>query len=306
MELEFTKEEQILTEPVKYYNDIKGKNIRKCISNILGAYLGVDAKNIQNVDEIITWIHNASLVVDDIQDNSLLRRNKPCAHIKYGVPLSINASYLYIFKILHEFNKREDITESTKHKIVENIYYTHIGQGMDIYYTQNKIIPTIDDYNKMMEYKTGMLFFTILDLFMEKTKNVILRKKYNELRSCFYNFSLFFQIRDDYINLTDATYWKERGFCQDFDEQKISYLIAYCTNNKMEHYELINNLMTKSNKTNKDKIEILILMKSNGLFDIIYNQLLQLRENILNTIDLSIIFEQLPFNPFDENIILYD
>jgi geranylgeranyl diphosphate synthase type 3 len=303
MEIELTKEEQILTEPVKYYNDIKGKNTRKYISKILGAYLGVDEKNIQNVDEIIAWIHNASLVIDDIQDNSLLRRNKPCAHIKYGVPLSINASYLYIFKILHEFNKREDITEDTKHKIVENIYYTHIGQGMDIYYTQNKIIPTMDDYNKMMEYKTGMLFFTILDLFMEKTKNVILRKRYSELRSCLYKFSLFFQIRDDYINLTDATYWKERGFCQDFDEQKISYLIAYCTNNKMEHYELINNLMTKSNKTNKDKIEILTLMKRNGLFEIIYNQLLQLRENILNTIDISIIFEQLPFNPFDENII---
>ena len=47
-------------------------------------------------------LHNASLVIDDIEDSSLLRRNKDCAHIVYGVPLSLNAGYLTIFKILNE------------------------------------------------------------------------------------------------------------------------------------------------------------------------------------------------------------
>lgn len=303
MEVELTDEEKILTEPVKYYNDLKGKNIRKCIANILGSFLGVDQKEIERVDELINVVHNASLVVDDIQDNSALRRNHPSAHIKYGVPLSINAAYLCIFRILYEINKRDDLSENIKHKIVENIYYTHIGQGMDIYYTQNKIIPTIVDYSKMMEYKTGMIFFTILDLLMEKTKNIAVRKKYNELRLCLYNFSLFFQIRDDYINLTDPTYWKERGFCQDFDEQKISYLTTYCTNNKMENYELINKLITIPNKTDQNKIDILKLMKNNGLFDIIYKQLLQLRESVLSIIDVNVIFQQLPFYPFDDSIL---
>ena len=305
MEIYLSDEEKILTEPVKYYTELKGKNIRKYISNIFGKYLGIDDKDIENIDEIISIIHNASLVIDDIQDNSFLRRNQECAHIKYGIPLSINASYLCIFKILNEINKREDISENTKHKIIENIYLTHIGQGMDIYYTQHKIIPNIESYNIMMEYKTGMLFFTILDLMMERSKNVILKKRYHELRHCLYNFSLFFQIRDDYINLTDPTYWKERGFCQDFDEQKISYPITYCTNNKMENYEKINNLMTKLNKTNNDKIEILKLMKNNGLLDIIFNKLLQLRENILNIISIDIIFQQLLFSKFDENNLLF-
>lgn len=301
MQIELTDQEKILIEPVIYYNELKGKNIRKYISNILGTYLGVESSDIKNVDEIVSIIHNSSLVVDDIQDNSFLRRNQPCAHIKFGIPLSINAAYLCTFKILNEINKRDDISSTTKNKIVENIYFTHIGQGMDIYYTQNKIIPTIDDYEKMMEYKTGMLFYTILDLLIEKTKNVIVRKKNDELYLSLYYFSLFFQIRDDYINLTDVTYWKERGFCQDLDEQKISFLITYCTNNQMKDYELINNLMTKSNKTKEDKIEILLLMKNNGLFDIIYNKLLELRQKILNIIDVQIIFNQLPFNPFDEN-----
>jgi geranylgeranyl diphosphate synthase type 3 len=298
MDLYLSDEDKLLTEPVKYYNDQKGKNIRKHILKVLSVFLNVEIKDSNNIDEIISIIHNASLVVDDIQDGSLLRRNQECAHIKYGIPLSINASYLCVFKILNEVNKRNDISENAKHKLIENIYYTHIGQGMDIYYTTHKIIPSLEDYNKMMEYKTGMLFYTILDLLMEKTTNIIIKKKYTVLRECLYNFALFFQIRDDYINVTDTKYWKERGFCQDFDEQKISYLVAYCTNNKLDNYEQINDLMKVQNKQISDKINILMLMKHNGLLDIIYDKLVELKRHILNTMVVNIIFEQLPFDKF--------
>jgi geranylgeranyl diphosphate synthase type 3 len=304
MEENLSYEEKLLTEPVKYYMENKGKNIRQYITTYIGHCLGVEDKYIEEAIDFITVIHNASLVIDDIQDNSLLRRKQECAHIKYGIPLSLNAGYLCIFKILNEINKKEYIDENTRHKIVENMYLAHIGQGMDIYYTQYKIIPNIESYNMMIKYKTGTFLHIILDIMIGVSKNVILKKRYYELREGLYNFSLFYQIRDDYINLTDSAYWEEKGFCQDFDEQKISYLITYCNNNKMTNYEKINNLMTKLNKTNTDKIEILNLMKNNGLFDIIYNILLQLREKILLTIDLNSLFEQLPFSKFDENVIL--
>lgn len=304
IEEKLSYEEKVLTEPVKYYMENKGKNIRQYIISYFGKYLCTDDNYIEDIIEYIHIIHNASLVIDDIQDNSLLRRKQECAHIKYGIPLSLNAGYLYIFKVLDALNKRQDIDANTKHKIIENMYLAHIGQGMDIYYTQHKIIPDIESYNKMIYYKTGTFLHIILDLMMAKCKNVILKKKYTELRDSLYNFALFFQIRDDYINLTDPAYWEEKGFCQDFDEQKISYLITYCTNNKMDNYEKINDLMTKLNKTNNDKIEILMLMKNNGLFDIIYNILLELREKILITIEIRGLFQQLPFGKFDENNLL--
>ena len=177
MEEALTYEEKLLTEPVKYYMENKGKNIRQYITNYVGNCLGVDNKCIVEIIEIINIIHNASLVIDDIQDNSLLRRKQECAHIKYGIPLSINAGYLYIFKILNQINKREDIAENTRHKIIENMYLAHIGQGMDIYYTQHKIIPNIESYNKMIYYKTGTFLHIILDLMIGVSKNVILKKK---------------------------------------------------------------------------------------------------------------------------------
>jgi geranylgeranyl pyrophosphate synthase len=304
MEMKLNPIENILLQPVKYYNDLKGKNIRKSICNILGLYLGVDKKDIDNIDEIITVVHNASLVIDDIQDNSTLRRNYECAHIKYGIPLSINAGYLTIFKLLTEINKKNDISDAVKYKMIENIYYTHIGQGMDIYYTQHKIIPTMEEYNTMVHYKTGMLFVTIIDMLMEKTKNVIVKNNYTTLLKCVSDFSLFFQIRDDYINLCDVNYWKERGFCQDFDEQKISYIIAYCTNHKLANYETINEWLKLPNKTKEDKANILRLMYENGVLDMTYHLLVQLRKQVLEVLNIEMIFEQLPFEKFDESNLL--
>ena len=105
---------------------------------------------------------------------------------------------------------------------------------------------------------------------------------------------MFFQIRDDYINLTDPEYWKSKGFCQDFDEEKISYLVTYFkTMNDTHVMEMM------QDKTKEGKIKILLLFNEMRLFDIIYQQLLQLKQQILNEMNLSIIFEQLPIKVFD-------
>ena len=307
--VEFNNLDKLLIEPVQYYVNLSSKNIRVYLLHFLVKFLQldleIDQNYINNIRDITSIMHNASLVIDDIQDNSLLRRNNDCAHIKYGIPLSINAGYLTIFKVLNELNKKPEFSEQIKHKIVENIYYAHIGQGMDIYNTVNKIIPTLEEYNIITKYKTGLIFVNILDLLMGKTKNHIIKQQYNKLNECLIKFGLFYQIRDDYINLVDPVYWKEKGFCQDFDEEKISYLITYCNTNKLENYELINLLLKMPNKTIKDKIELLMLMKNNNLLDIVYYKLEELQAEILSVLNMYSIFSMLPFHMFDEND-LYD
>jgi geranylgeranyl diphosphate synthase type 3 len=284
--------EELLLEPVSYYKNQKGKDTRKLLSNLFGKLLGVNDENIELINKITNDIHNASLVIDDIEDNSLLRRNQPCAHIKYGIPLSINAGYYSFFKSLYEIQNNFD--EKTSRKITEYICFVHEGQGMDIYYTQNKIIPDIKEYEKMMIYKTGYAFIMNLDLLMDKSTNLIIKKKYNNIKHILTLFSLFFQIRDDYINLTDPEYWKSKGFCQDFDEEKISYLVTYFkTMNDTNVMEMM------QDKSKEGKIKILLLFNEMGLFDIIYHKLLELKQQILNEMNLSIIFEQLPIKVFD-------
>ena len=43
-------------------------------------------------------LHNASLIIDDIEDNSDFRREKKCIHKIYGIDVSINAANFLYFK----------------------------------------------------------------------------------------------------------------------------------------------------------------------------------------------------------------
>lgn len=42
------------------------------------------------------------------------------------------------------------------------------------------------------------------------------------------NLGLYFQIRDDFINLADEEYMKSKSFCEDLTEGKFSYPIIHC------------------------------------------------------------------------------
>lgn len=280
-----------LIAPVEYYNQLKGKNIRSIIIYFLGQLFGIKEDILDEISNIGNIIHNASLVIDDIQDNSLVRRNSECAHIKYGMPLALNAGYLVIFKELAN-------TSFQLKPLIDKLYLAHIGQGMDIYYTTHKIIPTETDYLLMIEYKTGIMFKTIIDLLLEKSNNVLLKKKYTELQLFCVMFSYFFQIRDDYINLTSPAYWKEKGFCQDFDEEKISYIVMFYVNQKMPNWENILSLLHESKNNNVVKIQLLTLFHDNGIFEQVYDKLIQLRMEILKILNIGFIFDQLPVEPF--------
>jgi geranylgeranyl pyrophosphate synthase len=295
--------EERLLEPVTYYKQIKGKDIRTLISNALGEILQIPQKDVDDVINFINNMHNSSLVIDDIQDNSLLRRNHECAHIKYGIPLALNSGYLCIFKTLFEsftlITNNLEITEKTKNNamlhIIENLYLAHVGQGMDIYFTKNQIIPSLDEFYKMIEYKTGTLFTIILDILLIKSKNIVIKRNKDVLRQCLIKLSYFFQIRDDYINLVDREYWKDKGVCQDFDEKKISFLITYYCHYKLPEHESIIEKLNASAFNDDNKWILLKIFHDNGLFDMIYDELTMLKTEILDIMNLQYIFDMLPY-----------
>ena len=196
--------ENILLEPVTYYKNQKSKNIRKLLIDLFGKILNVNQEDLNLINNIINSFHNASLVIDDIEDKSIIRRNEPCAHIKYGIPLTINAGYMEIFQILKLVNVH--FSSYTSQKFIDYLYTLHEGQGMDIYYTENKIIPSLDEYTKMIVYKTGSPILISLELLFDKSNNILFKKNYEQFKNILINFSIFYQIRDDYINLTDVNY----------------------------------------------------------------------------------------------------
>jgi geranylgeranyl pyrophosphate synthase len=105
------------------------------------------------------------LIVDDIEDSSIVRRDKECVHLIYGIDISVNASNFMYFAPLNYLLKSGKLTASQHIKLAqvyaEEMTALHIGQGWDIlWHNLHKLkenYPTEHDYLQMTAHKTGVL-----------------------------------------------------------------------------------------------------------------------------------------------------
>jgi geranylgeranyl pyrophosphate synthase len=154
----------------------------------------------------------------------------------------------------------------------------------------------------MIVYKTGYGFLMLLEVLIDKSNNVVMIKNKEILEKILTTFSIFYQIRDDYINLTDPEYWKIKGFCQDLEEGKISYLLViFSTICDINIIDMMND------KTIDGKKKIVLLLNEYKIFDMVYEKLIELKNDILREMNLDMIFELLPVKKFNiYDIISYE
>lgn len=76
----------------------------------------------------------------------------------------------------------------------------------------------------MVKDKTGGLFRLAVGLM----QSFATTNKETDYTSLVDNLALYFQIRDDYINLADEEYMKSKSFCEDLTEGKFSFPIIHC------------------------------------------------------------------------------
>jgi geranylgeranyl diphosphate synthase type 3 len=93
---------QVLLEPFRYLQQHPGKEIRSQLMQAFLHWLPVPREPLQTIKRVIEMLHNASLLVDDVEDGSLLRRGRPVAHKIYGIPSTINCANLVYFMALNE------------------------------------------------------------------------------------------------------------------------------------------------------------------------------------------------------------
>ncbi|KAI6168639.1 farnesyltranstransferase [Pisolithus thermaeus] len=227
--------ESELLEPFSYIASCPGKEIRSQLIAAFNVWLQVPADQLDVITRVVGLLHNASLLVDDIEDNSELRRGRPVAHKIYGVPQTINtANYVY-FLAYHELFKMDlygSVANAYDFKIsarmaqspfVEELLALHRGQGRELLWRDSLRCPTEDEYLAMVKDKTGGLLRVAIRLMMAcATKNTDVN--YIPLVDLI---GIHFQIRDDYMNLQSPMYTNNKGFAEDLTEGKFSFPIVH-------------------------------------------------------------------------------
>ena len=139
-----------LIEPIRTIIDRGGKSWRSYAALACCDIVG------GNSQEAIEWLslpelmHVGSLIVDDVQDKSDIRRGEPTCHKIYGEPIAINAgSAAYFIGQISVYNA--DIADEKKlqiyHMYFETLRAAHSGQALDLY-GLDYMMPDVVTYGK--------------------------------------------------------------------------------------------------------------------------------------------------------------
>lgn len=266
-------------QPYDHIKKTSGKQLRSKLIKAFNSWLDVDPKYVQLIEEVVEILHNASLLIDDIEDDSVLRRGQPVAHLVYGIPITINSANYYYFVAL---NKLVQHFPSDKvHKVVqiysEQMLRLHEGQGMDIYWRDAQQCPSIEQYKAMINLKTTSLFYFSYELL-----NLFSNKKM-ELKPLCTLLGDYFQIRDDYANLKLAEYAENKSYCEDFTEGKFSFPVIHAITTSPDDLSIRSILSQRTKKIELKKFAV-DKLQDLGSFDFTYQELKRLYDEIKDEI----------------------
>ena len=97
--------EKILLGPYEYLDAQPGKAVRTQLIAAFNEWLEVPAESLEVITKVVGMLHTASLLVDDVEDSSLLRRGLPVAHSIFGTAQTINSANYVYFCALQELQK---------------------------------------------------------------------------------------------------------------------------------------------------------------------------------------------------------
>lgn len=239
------RDEMAILEPFSYVTSIPGKEIRSQLIAAFNVWLNVPSEKLNIISKIVNMLHNASLLIDDIEDNSELRRGQPVAHKIYGVPQTINTANYVFFLAYKELLKLRDQASHPLPDIdaivTEELLSLHRGQGLEILWRDSLNCPSEVDYIAMVNNKTGGLLRIGIKLMMACSTNYV-GIDYVPLVNMI---GIFFQIRDDFMNLQSTEYSRNKGFAEDLTEGKFSFPIVHGVHSDPFNRQILNVLQKR-------------------------------------------------------------
>lgn len=190
-----------------------GKRWRPLLAVLAYQLAGGSGEEIYTLTPLIEGIHTASLIHDDIEDNSELRRGQPAAHVAYGLDSALNSgSWLYFQALgsLEAYRAPANIKLDLYAAALTHIRALHEGQALDIHWHRTAgFFPSREDYERMIRLKTGALAALAAYTGMRAAGKA--HEESAAFASLFEAAGVGFQILDDAKNISAGNAGKKRG-----------------------------------------------------------------------------------------------
>jgi geranylgeranyl diphosphate synthase, type I len=220
-------------EPLEFYApvwdllDRGGKRFRPAMTFLASECVGGRREEAVGAAAAVELLHNMTLVHDDIEDQSELRRGKPCIHITYGIPTAINVGDAMLIKVF-EIANQSRIPQERCHQLVSQVakraYDITWGQAYEFSMWNRKEVKE-GEVIRLLRNKTGAL--TGLSTEAGAIAGGGKEEQIKVLGDFGETVGVGFQIIDDVLNVSGKVkeYGKEIG--GDIREGKKTLLVAH-------------------------------------------------------------------------------
>lgn len=213
-------------------------------------------------------LHNYTLIIDDIIDNSIIRRSQPTTWAKFGKSIAECIAVCYSATIFQTANQSKNPTVISElftktMKIVAegeilDILFEQSGRDDEKYIISNRYKKiTEQDYLKMISKKTSALVEACCEIggicSGAKKEQITALKNYG------FNSGIAFQIQDDILDIfgEEKIFGKKIG--KDIEERKLGNIVVLLALKELSSTEKKNtlNIFRKKEITNKDIQEVI-------------------------------------------------
>ncbi|SRR5690554_395836 len=244
-----------LYEPIHYILSLGGKRIRPTLTLMGCDVFGEKVEKALPAAMAVEVFHNFSLIHDDIMDKAPLRRGKPTVHEKWDLNTGIlSGDAMLILAYRYFENYEPEIFSELAKLFSKTALEVCEGQQWDIDFETSDNI-TIEQYLKMIEYKTAVLVGAALRM------GAIVAQTSQANKQAIYDFGLnlgvAFQLQDDYLDAfgDPETFGKQVG--GDIIENKKTYLYLKALEQATpEQREQLLHLYSIKSRENREKIEL--------------------------------------------------
>jgi octaprenyl-diphosphate synthase len=189
----------LLTEVLSYIHSKRGKQLRPMLVLLSAAICrGITSKSIQTA-VVLELTHTASLVHDDVIDNSPTRRGNNAVHQQWTNKIAILTGDYMLAKVisllseLRNANILSIISSMSKSLTEGELLQLHAGQSMWISEKQ---------YYQIIEQKTACLFAACSEAGAASTGAT--SRQMTAMRNYGLHLGMCFQLKDDILDFSDA------------------------------------------------------------------------------------------------------
>ncbi len=269
-----------IAEPIWDMLDRGGKRWRPALFLLICEALGENADDCVDFAIIPEVVHNGTLVIDDLEDSSEVRRGKPCTYKIFGVDIAVNAgNAMYYLPLIPLIEKKNQLSPEKLRDMyaiyVQEMINLSMGQAMDIAWHRGLADADSlneEDYLQMCAYKTGTLarMAAKLAAVLCGAEGGLVEK----LGAFAESIGVAFQMQDDILDLTGKEFAVGKGgLGGDITEGKRSLIVIRTlqTASPQDRQRLIQILrMHTSDQQLCD--EAIAIMQKNNAFEYVRNK----------------------------------